>query len=94
MTARGARAFGAVGDRARRRQAGTAYLVAPEAGSGPGVLVLHSWWGLTPFFRNVCDRLADAGFVALAPADPLPQGTPRVRVEQYDADRGTRRRPW
>ena len=43
------------------------YVVVPDAGSGPGVLVLHSWWGLTPFFRSVCDRLADAGFVALAP---------------------------
>lgn len=29
--------------------------------------MLHSWWGLTPFFRSVCDRLADEGFVALAP---------------------------
>jgi carboxymethylenebutenolidase len=47
--------------------AGTAYLVAPTEGSGPGVLVLHSWWGLTPFFRETCDRLADEGFVALAP---------------------------
>jgi carboxymethylenebutenolidase len=41
--------------------------VAPDSGSGPGVLVLHAWWGLTPFFRDVADRLADAGFVALAP---------------------------
>ncbi|MCU1357604.1 MAG: dienelactone hydrolase [Acidimicrobiales bacterium] len=47
--------------------AGQGYVVAPELGSGPGVLVLHSWWGLTPFFRSVADRLADAGFVALAP---------------------------
>ncbi len=47
--------------------AGTGYVVAPESGSGPGILVLHAWWGLTPFFRSVCDRLADAGFVALAP---------------------------
>lgn len=47
--------------------AGTGYAVVPEAGSGPGVVVLHSWWGLTPFFTSVCDRLADAGFVALAP---------------------------
>jgi carboxymethylenebutenolidase len=47
--------------------AGSGYVVAPDAGSGPGVLVLHSWWGLTPFFHGVCDRLADAGFVALAP---------------------------
>jgi carboxymethylenebutenolidase len=50
-----------------RRRAGTAYIVAPDGGNGPGVLVLHSWWGLTPFFRAVCDRLADEGFVALAP---------------------------
>jgi len=49
-------------------RAGTAYVVAPPDGAGgPGVLVLHGWWGLTPFFRQVCDRLADAGFVALAP---------------------------
>ena len=47
--------------------AGSGYVVVPESGSGPGVLVLHSWWGLTPFFHEVCDRLADAGFVALAP---------------------------
>ena len=47
--------------------AGSAYVVAPGTGRGPGVLVLHAWWGLTPFFRSVCDRLADAGFVALAP---------------------------
>jgi len=49
-------------------RAGTAYVVAPSGGgSGSGVLVLHAWWGLTPFFRRICDRLADAGFVALAP---------------------------
>ncbi len=47
--------------------AGTGYVVAPDSGTGPGVLVLHAWWGLTPFFREVCDRLADEGFVALAP---------------------------
>jgi carboxymethylenebutenolidase len=49
------------------RSAGTGYVTVPDSGSGPGVLVLHAWWGLTPFFRQVCDRLAEAGFVALAP---------------------------
>ena len=29
--------------------------------------MLHSWWGLTPFFKQLCDRLAEAGYVALAP---------------------------
>lgn len=43
-----------------------AYLAAPEAG-GPGILVLHAWWGLKPFFKEVCDKLAKQGFTALAP---------------------------
>jgi len=44
-----------------------AYLAAPSSGKGRGVLVIHAWWGLNAFFRSVCDRLADEGFVALAP---------------------------
>jgi carboxymethylenebutenolidase len=50
------------------QRAGSGYLVLPEGyASGPGVLVLHAWWGLTPFFKQTCDRLADEGFVVLAP---------------------------
>jgi carboxymethylenebutenolidase len=47
--------------------AGSGYLIVPKSGGGPGVVVLHSWWGLTPFFKDVCNRLASEGFVALAP---------------------------
>ena len=43
------------------------YLALPPAGKGPGVLVLHAWWGLNDFMRGFCDRLAQEGFVALAP---------------------------
>lgn len=43
------------------------YVAIPNSGSGPGVLVLHSWWGLNAFFKRLCDRLSDRGFVALAP---------------------------
>ncbi|MEO5887687.1 MAG: alpha/beta fold hydrolase [Anaerolineales bacterium] len=44
----------------------SAYLAAPKDG-GPGALVLHAWWGLKPFFKELCDRLAEEGFTALAP---------------------------
>jgi carboxymethylenebutenolidase len=45
----------------------SAYLAVPETGKGPGVIVLHAWWGLNDVFKELCDRLAQAGFVALAP---------------------------
>jgi carboxymethylenebutenolidase len=59
------------------------YLAIPESGSGPGVLVLHAWWGLTDVFKQVCDRLAQAGFVALAP--DLYQGKTTASVEEAEA---------
>jgi carboxymethylenebutenolidase len=37
------------------------------AGTGPGVLVIQEWWGLVPHIKDVVDRLAAAGFTALAP---------------------------
>jgi len=43
------------------------YLAMPERGEGPGVLVLHAWWGLNDTMRAICTRLAEAGFVAFAP---------------------------
>ena len=43
------------------------YLATPEGGSGPGVLVIQEWWGLVPHIKDVCDRFAGEGFVALAP---------------------------
>jgi carboxymethylenebutenolidase len=48
------------------------YLALPPAsqgpaGQGPTVLVLHAWWGLNDFFKSLCDRLAEQGFMAFAP---------------------------
>lgn len=43
------------------------YLALPPGGSGPGVVVLQEWWGLVPHIKTVTDRLAGAGFVAIAP---------------------------
>jgi carboxymethylenebutenolidase len=45
----------------------TGYLALPAAARGRGVLVLHEAWGLVDAMRDVCDRLAREGFVALAP---------------------------
>jgi len=42
------------------------HFVIPKKGTGGGVLILHSWWGLNAFFRKLCQRFADEGFVALA----------------------------
>ncbi|HLW02235.1 MAG TPA: dienelactone hydrolase family protein [Ktedonobacterales bacterium] len=43
------------------------YLALPAKGTGPGVVVLHAWWGLNDFFKSFCNRLAQEGFVVLAP---------------------------
>ena len=43
------------------------YIALPPSGSGPGVIVIQEWWGLTDHIASVADRLAAAGFVALAP---------------------------
>ena len=41
--------------------------LATGASGGPGVVVIQEWWGLVPHIKDVCDRFAAAGFVALAP---------------------------
>jgi len=46
--------------------AARAYL-AKAAARGPAVVVLQEWWGLNSQIKGVCDRLAAAGFTALAP---------------------------
>ncbi len=43
------------------------YLAHPDAGPGPGILVIQEWWGLVPHIMEVADRFAAAGFTALAP---------------------------
>jgi carboxymethylenebutenolidase len=47
--------------------AASGFLVKPEGGSGPGVLVIQEWWGLDWGIKEMASRLALAGFVALAP---------------------------
>ncbi len=43
------------------------YLAEAKDGKAPGVVVIQEWWGLQGQIKSVCDRLAEAGFTALAP---------------------------
>ena len=43
------------------------YLAIPAEANGPGVIVIQEWWGLVPHIKDICDRFAAEGFVALAP---------------------------
>ncbi len=60
MTAEGASPF-------TGQKAGEAFLIDPSGGPGPGVLVLHSWWGLNPWTKDFCRRVSGLGFTVLAP---------------------------
>lgn len=68
---------------------GSAYRAAPATGQGSGVLVIHPWWGLNATVRAFCDRLADTGFVVIAP--DLYGGTVVSTIEdaEREADRAT-----
>jgi len=64
-----------------------AYVATPHAGSGPGVVVIADDGRLGEFARDVCDRLARADFVALAPDLPTARGE-----KSDDADPSARER--
>jgi len=44
------------------------YLAQPEGGGRfPGLVVIQEWWGLVPHIKDVAERFAGEGFIALAP---------------------------
>jgi carboxymethylenebutenolidase len=44
------------------------FLAVPDgAGPHPGIVVIQEWWGLTDWIKENAKRLADQGYVALAP---------------------------
>jgi carboxymethylenebutenolidase len=44
------------------------YLAQPMDGQAhPGVVVIQEWWGLVPHIKDVAERFAREGFVAVAP---------------------------
>jgi carboxymethylenebutenolidase len=43
------------------------YLALPPSDRGPGVIVVQEWWGLVDHIKDLTERFAREGFVALAP---------------------------
>lgn len=43
------------------------YLAIPKSALRGGILVLHAWWGLNDFAKQFCNRLANEGYLVLAP---------------------------
>jgi len=76
-------ARGVTSRRASQSVESSGYLARPSTGVGPGVVVVHERWGLVGHVTGIADRLASAGFVALAP--DLYRG--RRASEPTDADR-------
>ncbi len=58
------------------------YEALPAGGKGPGVVVLHAWWGLNDFFKAFCNRLAAEGFVVFAP--DLYHGAIATTIDEAD----------
>lgn len=48
-------------------QSATGYRADSPSPSGLGVVVIQEWWGLNDHVKDVADRFAAQGFVALAP---------------------------
>jgi carboxymethylenebutenolidase len=43
------------------------YMALPSEAKAPGVLLLHPWWGLNDFMKDLAERLAGEGYVVLVP---------------------------
>lgn len=44
------------------------FLAQPEGEEKhPGLVVIQEWWGLVPHIKDVCERFAHQGYIALAP---------------------------
>jgi carboxymethylenebutenolidase len=47
----------------------SAYIAMPEESdsSNKAVMIIHEWWGLNDHIKDIANRYADAGFIAIAP---------------------------
>lgn len=44
-----------------------AYTAMPDAGGDKAVIVIQEYWGLNPHIKDIANRYADEGFIAIAP---------------------------
>ena len=44
-----------------------AYAAIPDGGGKKAVIVIHEWWGLNDHIKDIANRYASEGFVAIAP---------------------------
>ena len=58
---------------------------APAGSPAGGIVVLQEACGLTGHIRNVCGRLADAGYLAVAPALFHRQGAPVLGYDEFSS---------
>lgn len=45
----------------------TAYVAVPDGPTGKAVLIVHEWWGLNNHVKDIANRYASEGFIAVAP---------------------------
>lgn len=45
----------------------TAYVALPQAPTQKGVIVVQEWWGLNDHIKDIANRYAGEGFIAVAP---------------------------
>ncbi len=64
-----------------------AHVAVPGSGSGPGLVVLQEIFGVNDYIKAVCQRLAEMGYVALAP-DMFWRQEPGFTVEPAEGDAG------
>jgi carboxymethylenebutenolidase len=60
-----------------------AHIAIPAAGSGPGIVLLHEIYGINDYVRDAAARLAEAGYVVLAP-DLFWRTQPGLELPQTD----------
>lgn len=62
-----------------------AYVAKPAKASGPGLLVIQEIFGVNQHIRDICDRYAEEGYVAIAP-DLFWRQEPNVELGQSEED--------